>query len=315
MRLSLLLLLPLFLFAMQGDVSVKIQPKARYFVSEKIVLQLEVKTTGFSVGDVHVDTSDFKDFIIVAPQSAAYVQSEEIDGESWQDAVYEYELYPLRGGKIALTPFEVSFTGSMGYGQPKRAFTKRTAPLTLQVDSPDGIDGFVLSTPKLTLDAAYKPMPERLKVGDAFERTITITAVDVPDILLPPVALEQQDALRIYDDEPRLSMEQGRAKRVEHQTIIASQEGNMTLPEQKLYWYDSVNGTLHEEVIEAVDFEVIGGPGAVTPDEESSFEALLVVLGVLLLIVGSSTFLLYIVRYEKRYIIHLPRSINPRKSI
>lgn len=313
MRISLLLLLPLFLFAMQGDVSVQIKPKARYLISEKILLQLDVKTTGFSVGDVRVDSSGLKDLIIVAPKSAAYVQSEEIDGESWQVAVYEYELYPLRGGEIFLAPFEVSFSGSMGYGQPKSTFIKSTGPFTLQVDSPDGIDGFVLSTPKLTFDVTYKPDPEALKVGEAFERTVTITAVDVPDLLLPSVAIEEQKMLRIYDDEPRLSMEQGKAKRVEHQTIITSHEGNITLPEQRLYWYDSVNGILHAEIIEAVDFEVSGGIKTATSEEEGSFWTLFVLLGVLLLIAGSLTIMLYIIRYEKRYVTHLPISINPRK--
>lgn len=201
----------------------------------------------------------------------------------------------------------------MGYGQPKSAFTKRTESLTLQVDSPDGIDGFVLSTPKLTLDVAYKPNPESLKIGDAFERTVTITAADVPDLLLPSVPIEEQRSLRIYDDEPRLSMEQGTAKRVEHQTVIASQEGNMTLPEQKLYWYDSVNGILHAEIIEAVDFEVIGGVKTAVSEEEDSSKTLWVLFGVLLLIAGSLIILLYIIRYEKRYITHLPRSINPRE--
>ena len=313
MRISLLLFLPLFLFAMQGAVSVQVQPKSRYFVSEKIVLELDVKSTGFSVGDVRVDTSGLKDLIVIAPQSAAYVQSEEIDGESWQVAVYEYELYPLRGGEIFLAPLEVSFTGSMGYGQPKSAFTKSTEPFTLQVDSPDGIDGFVLSTPKLTLDVTYKPDPTSLKIGDAFERTVTIIATDVPDLLLPSVAIEQQKSLRLYDDEPRLSMEQGRAKRVEHQTIIASQEGNVTLPEQRLYWYDSVNGILHAEIIEAVEFEVSGGSVTAKSEEQGSSKTFWLLLGVLLLIAGSVTTLLYIIRYEKRSIIHLPRSINPRE--
>jgi len=313
MRISLLLLLPLFLFAMQGDVSVHIQPKARYFISEKIVLQLDVKTTGFSVSDVRIDTSDLKEFIIVAPQSAAYVQSEESDGETWQVAVYEYALYPLRGGEIHVAPIEVAFTGSMGYGQPKSAFVKKTEPLTLQVDSPKAISGFVLSTPELTLDVAYKPSPEKLKIGEAFERTVTITAVNVPDILLPSVAIERQKGVKVYDDEPILSLEHGKAKRIEHQTIIASQEGNITLPEQKLYWYDSLNNILHTETIEAVSFEVHGGTVSVEDDEGSDIKALWIWAGIFAVLAGIVILLLFIVRYERSYTIHLPRSINPRE--
>lgn len=313
MRINLLLLFPFLLFAMQGDVTVHIQPKERYFVSEKIVLQLDVKTTGFSVSDVRVDTSDLKDLIIVAPKSAAYVQSEETGGESWQVAVYEYELYPLRGGEIFLAPLEVSFSGSMGYGQPKQSFTKRSEPLTLQVDSPVGTDGFVLSTPKLTLDVEYKPDPEILKVGEAFERTVTIIAVDVPDLLLPSVAIEKQEVLKVYDDEPRLSLEQGKASRVEHQTIIASHEGNMTLPEQKLYWFDSVNGILHAETIEAVGFEVSGGSATMTDEQHKHSKSLWIWSGIFVALAALVPLLFFIVRYERRYITHLPRSINPRE--
>lgn len=312
MRLSLLLLLPLFLFGIDGDIRLEVAQKQKYLVSEKILLKLHVMSTGFSMIDVRVDTGDNKDFIVLAPQSAAYVLSEELDDETWQSSIYEYAFYPLHGGKLTLHPLKVSFKASQGYGQPVAEFSKITSSQEIEVVSPKGIKSFVLATESLQLDVEYEPQPgEIYKVGDTFSRTVTQKAKSVPDILLSPVKLANIEGLGLYAKEPKLSQDSQNASRSERVDIVMHKAGNYTLPAQSIYWYDSKNDRLHKEEIEAISFKVI--EPIKPPKVEEKELPYKTIAFTLILLVLITLVLIKIVRYERTYVCSLPKDINPKK--
>lgn len=274
-----LLYLPVTVLAVQGEVELAITQESKLWIGQKIVASLTVKTDAYSISDLRVDTLGNDELIIIKPESAAYKESENIDDTQWQKTVFEYVIYPMRAGDITIKPFKVQFSASMGYGQPKKTFQLQTQAIPLQVAKPQGVKGnvFVLTTMEFSLQVSYKPDVEELKVGDAFERIISIRAVDVPDLLLQPVPVYQDLAtnenvlFKAYRSEPVLSEQdkQGQkiATRVEQDTFVASHPGVVTLPAIAMYSWHPQQQKLSNIIIPAKTITIIANPVLNTESE------------------------------------------------
>ncbi len=276
----LLLFLSAAAFAIQARVELSIQQDSKLWVGQKIVASLSVKTDAYTLTDLRVDTQSGDEVIIIKPQSAAFKSSEIINDVQWQIVVYEYIIYPMHAGDIRLNPFQVEFSASMGYGQPKQRFNLQTSPLSLQVSKPEGVseNDFVLTTNKLALDVTYTPAftqgQDTLKVGDAFERKVTISAENVPDFLLQPVpeyaatGSNEQAPFKVYRSEPVLSETNSSdiatakviARRIETDTFVASFASTAVIPEIVMYWWDPQQQKLHQQRIPAKTLKIIPDP-------------------------------------------------------
>ena len=196
------------LFAVEGDYSVQIAEKERYFVSEEVV-KVDLKTTAFSIKDAKIGLENSKDYIVVTPKSAAFLETVDINGTQWQVVYYEYKLYPLHAGKITIAPIDIAFRASMGYGQPDSNFTFQSDALILDVRAPEGVgkEDFVLSTQSYTLKSEITPESlegnvTKIKVGDAIELKIIQEAKNVPDLLLKPIHFSEDTAPVLIFDPP-----------------------------------------------------------------------------------------------------------------
>jgi len=261
MRILFILLFPIFLFGAKALVELDIDRAQEFFVSKKFIATLKVKTTAFSISDLDVNLEGNSDFVIIAPSSAAYTNSEEIGDEQYQYNVYEYELYPLKSGGLSLQPLKVSFNVSSGYGQPKEHFDLKTTQKELFVSSPKGINGFILATPKLSTKTRYSSYKKHYKVGDAITQSIDTTALDVPDVLIPKIVFPDVEGFKRYDDESKLTQEKKNegliSKRLQSVTYVFMQEGNYTIPSQKIKWYNTLTSHIKTENTMAYSFEVI----------------------------------------------------------
>ena len=299
----LFIALTLGLFAVEGAVSVYSVEKEDRFVSEEIILKVDLKTTAFSIKNAKIHLENTKDYVVLAPMSAAYLETVEIDDEQWQVVHYEYKLYPLHAGKIRLEPIDISFNASMGYGQPEKQFTLRSDTVVLDIVAPQGVhkNAFVLSTPSYVLKSEVTPKfsetnVSTIKVGDAIELKITQEAKNVPDILLKPIHFSENPYLKIYKEEPILKSKEIGSEtivtRTDSFTFVAAKEGNVSIPSQKLIWWNPVEQVLHKEKIASLHFIVLPAPksaASLTPSEEEeedkpsalSILLILIVIGVL----------------------------------
>ncbi len=269
-------------FAVDGDISVYAVEKEQRFVSEEVVLKVDLKTTAFSIKDAKIGLENSGDYIVVAPKSAAFLETVEINGTQWQVIYYEYKLYPLHAGKITIAPIDIAFRASMGYGQPDSNFTFQSDALILDVRAPQGVgkEDFVLSTPSYSLKSELSPKLSetnitKIKVGDAIELKVIQEAKNVPDILLKPILFSENSYLKIYKEEPILkSKEVGRATiatRIDSFTFVATKEGNVSIPSQTLIWWNPVKQVLHKEKTASLHLIVLPAPksdASLTPSEE-----------------------------------------------
>jgi len=304
MRLVLLLLLPLLLFGAKALVELDIDRAQEFFVSKKFIATLKVKTTAFSISDLDVNLEGNNDFVIIAPSSAAYKSTENIGDEQYQYSVYEYELYPLKAGGLSLKPLKVSFNASSGYGQPKEHFELETSQKELFISSPKGVDDFILATPNFSIKTAYSQNKQSYKLGDAITQTITMKAIDVPDVLIPKVTFADIKGFKLYENETRLTQEKKDnkliSKRVQSATYVFNQDGNFTIPKQKVDWYNTLTSTIELEPTKAYSFEVID----TRPKEQNVEKKSVSYKKPLLITIGGLAFALLfiygIIRYKKR---------------
>lgn len=227
---------------------------------------IELMTDAFSISDAKINFPSSAKYIVQAPKSADYLRTVEINGTDWQMVHYEYIFYAMRAGEIKIPSLSVSFSASMGYGQPKKEFDlKSDTTLSVQVKTPEGVkkDQFVLVTDKYSLKSEIKPEKKQLIVGDALAFKVTQKANAVPDILLKPFVYRSTDKIRVYDKEPELkSGIKGDfdVSRTDSFTFVATAEGNVTIPKQKALWWNSKREKVEQETIPEISFEIIEDP-------------------------------------------------------
>jgi len=261
----LFLFLTFDLFAIEGSVRVYVKSKESVYTSQKVVVAVELLTDAFSISDAKITFPASSKYIVQVPKSADYLRTEDINGTDWQLVHYEYALYPLRAGEIDIPSLPITFSASMGYGQPKKEFSFKTDALSIMVQSPEGVkaETFVLVTNTYSLKSEMKPEKKQLIVGDALTLTITQKANNVPDILLKPFVYKSNDKLRVYDKEPELkSGLKGDfdVSRTDSFAFVANTEGNVTLPEKTFVWWNSQTKKLEVAKIDAISFIIIEDP-------------------------------------------------------
>jgi hypothetical protein len=286
----LLLFVNLNLFAIDGKIKVFITTQESIYTSQKITVAVEILSSAFSIMDARITFPASDKYIIQAPQSASYLGQEEVDGEAWQMVHYDYEIYALKAGKIEIPSVSVSFTASMGYGQPKKEFELKSDALSFDVKVPEGVDKgqFILVTDNFKLSSEVKPEKTKLIVGDAVALSVIQKANGVPDVLLSPIAYNSNESIRVYTKEPLLeSGSKGKydVSRTDRFTFVASTEGNVTLPAQEILWYNTTTQKIHLEKISAIQYEILPDPQIAIDAKKAQQKQLYTYTGIAFLIV------------------------------
>jgi len=290
--LLIFLSLTLNLFAIEGKIKVFISSDEAIYTSQKMTVSVELLSSAFSITDAKITFPASKKYIVQAPKSAAYLGQEEVGDEDWQMVHYEYEVYALQAGKVEIPSVLVTFTASMGYGQPKKEFALKSEAVRFNVKSPEGVKAnkFVLVTDNYELETQMKPEKKQLIVGDAVELSIVQKAKGVPDILFTPVHYKSNAFLRVYEKEPVLKSElKGKydVSRTDSITLVANGEGNVTLPQQEVLWWNGVTKELHVEKTPAYVFEIKPDPQiAIDAKKARQKQIVIYVIAILLLFVG-----------------------------
>jgi hypothetical protein len=150
--------------------------------------------------------------------------------------------------------------------KPSQLATLVTKPLTLEARMPKAAAGLtnLITTSRLTLEEKLEPQTDAFKVGDALERTITMTAQNSVGMMLPVLAFEPVEGLGVYPNTPIVTDDVNRGAykgiRKESVTYVMEQEGSYRLPEVNVHWWDAQNNALHQETLPAIAFTVRENP-------------------------------------------------------
>ena len=145
-----------------------------------------------------------------------------------------------------------------------KPFAVRSAPIKLTVradpNAGSGQHQWFLPAKNVQLTAQWSPEHPMFKEGEAVTRRVSLLALGASAAQLPDLSFENADGARIYLDDTQTGDDQTAKGTVARKdfllSVVPTRGGEITLPEIKVNWTDSVSGeaktaTLPSETIKA----------------------------------------------------------------
>lgn len=200
-------------------------------------------------------------------EDGAVNMNDRVDGEVWSGIRRVYRIVPQAQGLVSIPAVPVVVHYAIG-GRLSDPFTVPTPPLSFTARIPAGAEGldYFFAARDLRLTERFDRRPSTLKVGDAFTRTMTLEAPDVPALSLPPVPLSAPDGVSMRADPPSVSTVRGergapdRASSVERATYTATRAGHYVLPEVTVRYWNPAASRVDSVGLPAISFDVAAGP-------------------------------------------------------
>ncbi len=196
-----------------------------------------------------------------------------INGKNYNVYEIKYALFPQSSGLLKI-PGQ-TFTGSLseprrsnsffGFGSSGKSIRIRNIDQEILVEPrPAGFVGKQwLPARKVSLREEWSVNPNGMQVGQPLTRSVIIEADGLQASQLPPLAISAPLGAQIYPDEPvnsEVADSKGvRSTRTENLALIPSQQGNLTLPEISLNWWNTATQKMETASIPERTFAVLGG--------------------------------------------------------
>ena len=203
--------------------------------------------------------------VLMQVEARPVLGTETIDGATYVTQTHELALFAMRAGVFEIPSFAVRFAAPPAFGAPPVEHRLETSPLRIEARMPPGAEGIagLVSTSELTVQDRWEPQPGRARVGDAFTRTVTRTAPDVPGLAFPPLRLAGSEGLAAYPAAPivRDRTERGAftGTRIDAVTYVCERPCTITLPAVELPWWNVASQRLETAPLPAVTIEVARG--------------------------------------------------------
>jgi len=249
-------------------VRARLEPEGVVVVGEPVTLVVEVLTPTWFPRPPRFAVPDVENAIAEESPGAGFNLNERIGNQSWAGLHREFLIYPQVPGEYVVPPATVEVVYALPDARPSEPITLEAGELRFEARVPAaaaGLDYFI-SARRFDLTQSVDPPPDGLKVGDAVTRTITMTAAESSSMMLPALAFEPVEGLAVYPASPRTADEGGergterRATRVESVTYTLENEGDYTLPEVAISWWDPAGSALRTARVPAVSFSVAPNP-------------------------------------------------------
>jgi len=192
------------------------------------------------------------------------VYQKQIQGKNFTVYEWIYALYPQSSGKVVLDP--PMFNGRIQYAGQLRSVKKfaKAIELDIQVEpasySQQATNSW-LPTKSLTLtDNWTQPTGNQIRIGDTLTQTVTMTVQGLKVSQLPNLTLQAQANYKVYPEKPQ-SSERPSVNGISSikqfkRSIVPTQVGTLTLPEQVVYWWNTETNQLDKTTLPAKTFEV-----------------------------------------------------------
>ncbi|MBK1702915.1 hypothetical protein CKO22_19130, partial [Thiococcus pfennigii] len=190
--------------------------------------------------------------------------SETIGGERYTVIERRYAVFPQRSGPLEIDPPHLVAAVPVERTPPAQGFGQDPfGPIEEFFGAMPGAGR--LRAESVELSDEWQPEGTRVAVGEAITRTVTITAAGVTSAQLPDLALEAPPSVRLYPDPPQGRDEQGGevpvALKQTKVALVATEPGQVTLPEIRLPWWDTTSDVPREAIIPARTLEVVASAG------------------------------------------------------
>jgi hypothetical protein len=258
--------------AQEPRVRASLSGDEQVWVGQRVTVAVELLAPGYFSSAAQFDIPDPAGVLLMPPQGHPVVGNETIDGLLYTVQRHELLAWPMRAGDASIPAVSVRFTfkrNPLDKDDEQASLTTGPIPFTVTLP-PGGVGlGTVISARDLDVRDAWNPEPgrEAVEAGQAFRRTITFTAPDVPGMVFPPFPASDIDGLGIYakhhldDTENRGAL---RGMRRDEITYVFERPGEFTIPAVQLTWFDLDAKQLRTEELPGQSFTVVANPAMAT---------------------------------------------------
>lgn len=252
-------------------VKVELAPKDGAWVGQRVTLVITLATPDLFAGVPSFDMPAIPGTVILPPADSPVVGSEQIGGDTFTTQRHEFAVYAQRPGVVRIPAFPIRFETNAGFGKPTVHRQVTTEEVSFAAKPPPRAEGLgtVIAARELKVTDVWEPEPKSPKVGDAFTRTVTVTAPDVPGMVFPPFRLDPPDGVAAYPKEPTVNDHTERGtltgNRADAITFVCEQAGTVTIPDRTLTWFDLDAKELKTVKLSGRTFEVAPNPTAAPP--------------------------------------------------
>lgn len=215
------------------------------WTGQRVTLVVELLAPGYFAGAPSFDLPNPPGMLIVPPRGSPTLGSEQVGDTTYTVQRHELAVFTHRAGPQVIPPFSVRFHFKRHpLDKEPIAATVTTHAVNLIAKPPPGAEGLpgVISARQLTAVEAWHPQPGKAKAGDAFTRTITFAAPDVPGMAFAPFPAGKVDGLGVYPKPPEVIDHDDRGalrgERRETITYVCERPGRFVLPAARFSWFD-----------------------------------------------------------------------------
>lgn len=234
------------------------------WVGQRVALKVELLTTTFFASAPVFQLPTIPQALLMQIEDRPVLGTEQVDDTTYNVQQHELALFMLRPGVYTVPPFTIRFASAPRYGEPSVEHQLTTQAIQVEARMPPGAERLpsVISTRELRVNQTWQPQPKQALPGDAFTRTITLTAPDVPGMVFPPLPLDRPvDALAVYPKPPVVQdqVERGAftGQRTQTVTYVCARPGPVTLPALIIPWWDVEHQQLRQVTLPPLTLEVV----------------------------------------------------------
>jgi hypothetical protein len=233
------------------------------WVGQRVTIKVALLTTTFFADAPAFQLPTIPHALLMQIEDHPVLGTEQIDATAYNVQQHELALFMLRPGVYTVPPFTVRFASTPHYGEPPVEHQLTTQAMQVEARMPPGAEHLpsLISSRDLRVTQTWQPQPTQARLGDAFTRTITLSAPDVPGMVLPPLPLTQVDGLTVYPKPPVVQdqVERGTftGQRMQTVTYVCERPGPITVPALIIPWWDAEKQTLRQATLPALTLKVV----------------------------------------------------------
>ncbi|GKT11423.1 MAG: hypothetical protein ISEC1_P0387 [Thiomicrorhabdus sp.] len=181
-----------------------------------------------------------------------------INGQQYTVYEWLYAIYPQQSGQLTITgPL---FSGIHLYQGRRKGIQEMAETHQLTVlPEPERFkqqsNNTWLPAQSIKLAEQWQSLPNIIHVGDSLSRTLILDSVGLKASQLPRLVTKNQTGFKVYADKPETEeaiIQDGLRSQLQiKQAIIPTRSGQLTLPEQKLTWWNTQTNSIETTMISA----------------------------------------------------------------
>lgn len=258
--------------------SVKVNKSAVY-IGQPVEVSIEAYTStwftsGIDPGNIQVDGAFTQYFRPVS-------KSIRMDGKTYAGVELIYQVFPYENDELVFPSIAITVESPPegGYKGVQHVLNTEEKRIRIKpIPSDFSRDQWLVAT-GLTIADNWSTASDKVKTGDVVTRTVTRTVYGTVPELIPPLEWDSISGLAMYPARSSIRKFDTKtsvyATRTESVRYLFTEEGNVTIPAEVIYWFHASQEKLYKKTLSERNFTVEPNPNlGIVASIQDSLDAL-----------------------------------------